>query len=157
RSELGLEVLVALQAIPTQAEDVASAGSKVGMQRPEIARLVGATGGVVLGVKIDDDLAPAQRGQGDGVAASGRQAEVWGGGGAHWVSCWDRGVRCNPWPSDAGIVAGPRAHSRLADGDKRVNIILRARYRSVSAHRPGFSARRAGRGRLRAPRRRGCW
>jgi len=76
QSVLLLELRVRLLAIRADAEDL-GAGRPEGVPGvADSARLLGAAGGVVPGVEVEDDLLPAQVGEPDRLAGVGRQLEI---------------------------------------------------------------------------------
>src|SRR5699024_6434774 len=66
---LCLEVFVRADAVARYAQDFASARAKLVVQIAKILPLAGTAGGVILGVEINNDLAPAQAGETDVVSA----------------------------------------------------------------------------------------
>jgi len=76
KAHLGLEVIVRLQAVARNADDFAAGLGELRMEVAEILALGGASGGVVLGVEVDDQQPGFRFGQPKCLAARRRQGEI---------------------------------------------------------------------------------
>src|SRR5688572_22261676 len=73
---LGLEALVRLYAVARHAVDGAAALLELGIEVAELLPLGGATGGVVLGIEVEDDGSALGAGEAESLAAGSGQLEV---------------------------------------------------------------------------------
>jgi hypothetical protein len=74
---LGLEAVMAGDAVLGHAHDRDARGRELGMAAGEVDLLFGAARGVVLGVEIEHERPPLQVGQAHAAAAIGGQIELW--------------------------------------------------------------------------------